>query len=141
VSTMIASERETFFSDVVIGASGESPGASPEGAGRAYVCSWIGLSSDVIGNALELQWSMWPSAATYWIYGADNLPHFDPGSVPGNDFKLDGVIPPTTTWSSLAGVGDPDHNWTYLVMAVDGSENELARSNRAGEHDFEADIP
>jgi hypothetical protein len=41
-----------------------------------------------------------------------------------------------TTWSSPNGIGDPANNWTYLVMAVDETEAELARSNRAGEHDF-----
>jgi hypothetical protein len=32
-------------------------------------------------------------------------------------------------------------NWTYLVMAVDVSGAELARSNRVGEEDFATDIP
>jgi len=36
-------------------------------------------------------------------------------------------------------MGDPDANWTYLVMAVDGSGAELCRSDRAGEFDF--DLP
>ncbi|MBN1425610.1 hypothetical protein JXA88_13730, partial [Candidatus Fermentibacteria bacterium] len=42
----------------------------------------------------------------------------------------------TTSWSSAAGMGDPDYNWVYLVMAVDGSGTELCSSNRAGEFDF-----
>jgi len=49
--------------------------------------------------------------------------------------------PPIITWVSLAGLGDSDNNWTYLVVAVDASEQELTRSNRVGEHDFEVDIP
>jgi hypothetical protein len=35
----------------------------------------------------------------------------------------------------------PLDNWTYLLMAVDTFENEITRSNRVGELDFEADIP
>ncbi len=56
-------------------------------------------------------------------------------------YKLDEVIPPTTTWSSTNGVGDPDHNWTNLVISVDGAESELARSIYCGEQDFEGEIP
>jgi hypothetical protein len=45
----------------------------------------------------------------------------------------------TTTSSSPNGIGYPGSDWTYLVMAVDATEQELARSNRVGEDDFEAD--
>jgi hypothetical protein len=129
------------YDDIVVGANQEDPGSSPYAAGRAYVFSWMHLSSSLSGNALELQWSTWSPATEYWIYGADNLPYFEPGFAPGYEYKLDEVVPPNTTWSSSAGVGDPDHNWTYLVIAVDRSENELARSNSAGEYDFQMDIP
>ena len=47
----------------------------------------------------------------------------------------------TTTWSSSSGVGDPDHNWTYLVVAVDGSEQQITQSNRFGEYDYGVAIP
>ena len=40
------------------------------------------------------------------------------------------------TWSSAIGIGDPNANWTYLVLAVDNAEQELRRSNRVGEQDF-----
>jgi hypothetical protein len=99
------------------------------------------LSSSLSGNDLVLQWSTWAPVTEYWIHGADNLRYFEPGFYPGYQYKLDAVVPPATTWSSSSGVGDPDHNWTYVVIAVDGSENELARSNSAGEHDFEAGVP
>jgi hypothetical protein len=46
-----------------------------------------------------------------------------------------------TSWLTGNGIGDPDSNWTYLVIAVDEAEAELARSNRAGEHDFDCEIP
>jgi hypothetical protein len=52
------------------------------------------------------------------------------------------VLPPeTTTWSSSNGINDVDNNWSYLVIAVDDFEEELARSNTVGEHDFDTDIP
>ena len=129
------------YDDVLVGAYQEDPGASPHDAGRAYVFSWLQLSSSLSGNALELQWSTWSPALEYWIYGADNLPYFDPGFAPGYEHKLDEVVPPTTTWSSSAGLGDPNNNWTYLVIAVDENEAELARSNYCGEQDFAMEIP
>jgi hypothetical protein len=129
------------YDDVVVGAHWEDPGPSPSNAGRAYTYSWMQLASDLYGNRLELQWSTVSTATEYRTYGTDNRPYFDPDLAPGYAFKLDEVVPPTATWSSSAGVGDPDHNWTYLVMAVDETETELARSNRAGEHDFGMEIP
>jgi hypothetical protein len=129
------------YDDVVVGAPVEDPGSSPDDAGRAYVFSWMHLSPSLSGNTLELQWSPWTPATEYWIYGVDNWCYFDPGFAPGHEYRLDEVIPPTTIWSSSNGMGDPDHNWTYVVIAVDGSENELARSNYCGEWDFEEEIP
>jgi hypothetical protein len=66
---------------------------------------------------------------------------FVPGFAPSYEFRLTVLPPATTTWSSANGVGDDSANWTYLVMAVDASELELARSNRVGEHDFDTNIP
>jgi hypothetical protein len=60
---------------------------------------------------------------------------------PSYEYRLDVLDPTVTTWASGNGIGDPDANWTYLVMAVDEVEGELARSNRVGEQDFDADIP
>jgi hypothetical protein len=124
------------YSDVVVGTSREHVWA-----GRAYVFAWMNLSSTLSGSMLELQWSMWSPASEHWIYGADNLIYFNPGFAPGYEYKVDEVFPPTTTWSSPSGIGDHSHNWTYLVIAVDETETELARSNRVGEHDFDTDIP
>jgi hypothetical protein len=47
------------------------------------------------------------------------------------------LTPDVTSWSSRSGVGDPDENWTYLVIAVDATDQEIARSDRIGEHDFD----
>jgi hypothetical protein len=86
---------------------------------------------------LQLSWSACPGAANYWIHAADNDAYFEPDI--GNRVA---VVPSwTTTWSSSSGVGDADHNWTYLVIAVGGSDQALCQSNRIGEHDYAADIP
>jgi hypothetical protein len=78
-------------------------------------------------------------AASYWVYGADNQAYFEPGFSPGYLYRLATLSPIATSWSSANGVGDPDHNWTYLVLAVDAGEQELIRSNRVGEFDFGTD--
>jgi len=90
------------------------------------------LSGSVSGNQLELTWSPAPGAAEYWVYGADNEAYFAPelsnrlAIVPGG----------TTTWSTTTGIGDPDHNWTYLVRAMDATELEVMHSGRFGEFEF-----
>ena len=94
------------------------------------------LSGETVGGELVLTWVPRDDAAAYWIYGADNSAHFEPGFSPGFEHRLDVLSSDTTTWSSSSGVGDPDHNWTYLVMAVDAMGQELMRSNRVGEHDY-----
>jgi YVTN family beta-propeller protein len=102
--------------------------------------SGIQLTGELVGGEVQLSWTTVDQAVAYWVYGASNLAWFSPGSAPGYEFRLDVLTSGTTTWSSTNGVGDSNANWTYLVMAVDGSEQELARSNRVGEHDFDADI-
>jgi hypothetical protein len=101
----------------------------------------IALRGEMAAGAVELSWSPFPATSQYWIYGASNLPWFVPGTVPGYEFRLTVLPSGTTTWSSSNGIGDPNNNWTYLVMAMDGAEQELARSNRVGEEDYEAEIP
>ncbi len=102
---------------------------------------WIVASGRLQGTQVQLTWTTVESASAYWIYGASNLAYFAPGFAPGYQFRLAVVPSGTTTWSSSNGVGDPNNNWTYLVVAVDGSGTELARSSRIGEHDFESDVP
>jgi hypothetical protein len=106
-------------------------------SGPATVVLWASVS----GGNLQLTWSPMPQATAFWVYGASNLPWFAPGMAPGYEYRLTMLPSGTTTWSGPNGVGDPNTNWTYLVMAVDAMENELARSNRVGEVDFEADLP
>jgi hypothetical protein len=97
----------------------------------------IVLTCLLAGGQLVLDWTPVAGTGGYWVYGADNLAYFSPGLSPGYEHRLAEVVPPDTTWSSPSGVGDPDHNWTYLVLAVDPTEQILGLSNRAGEHDFD----
>ncbi len=96
------------------------------------------LWGNVLGGQLVLNWTAYPGATAFWVYGADNNAYFEPGFGPGYLHRQAVLSPLFRTWSSANGVGDPDHNWTYLVMAVNASEQELSRSNRFGEHDFDA---
>jgi hypothetical protein len=123
--------------DVIVGAEWESGGAAY--AGRAYVFDppfLMSLSGSLVGGELYLEWTPCPEVFEYWIYGADNHAHFEPGLFPPYAYYLDMVPSNVTTWSSAAGITDPEHNWTYMVVAVIYSEEEIGRSNRYGEHDF-----
>lgn len=99
------------------------------------------LSCDLSESWLLLTWSAIPTTSAYWIYGAENLPWFLPGVIDPWDFRIDVLPPSENSWESPNGIGNPDSNWIYLVIAVDETESELARSNRAGEWDLEGDIP
>ena len=99
------------------------------------------LSGTLAGNQLQLSWTPIPQAAEYWVYGAPNQPYFSPGFAPGYEHRLVVLSPWSTTWSSSNGICEEDNNWTYQVIAVNGTGGELWRSNRVGEHDFGADIP
>ena len=94
----------------------------------------IDLSSSVQIDTLVLDWDTVPPATSYWVYGASNDAYFDPQVE--SPFAFRQAVTAETTWSSDSGIGDPDTNWTYLVIAVDGADNEIGRSNRIGEHDF-----
>jgi hypothetical protein len=89
------------------------------------------LTGIVAGNQLELSWTGAPGAAAYWIHGADNDAYFTPEL--GN--RLAVVAGGTTTWTTSTGIGDPAHNWTYVVRAMDATEQEVMHSGRFGEYD------
>jgi hypothetical protein len=95
------------------------------------------LSGSVEAGELTLNWTTVAGAANYWVFGADNDPYFDLSL----ENRLAIVPGGTTTWSNSSGVGDADHNWTYLVVAVDGSEQEVVQSNRFGEYDRVLIVP
>ncbi len=124
--------------EVIVGAHGEDGGGI--NAGRAYVvdiaAGCLALSGTLTGGFLRLEWTWFPGAASYWVYGADNEAYFRPGLVAPFQHRL-AVLPPLSlTWSSAAGVGDTDHNWTYQVIAVTASGQAMRLSNRLGEFDF-----
>ncbi len=122
---------------LVVGAPGESPGGSPDEAGRAYVfIPGLSLWGWLAGGGLSLQWTPCSGAYTHWVYGAANEAYFEPGFYPGYEYRRAVVAPGITTWWTPNGVGVPDSNWTYLVVAVGPNETEIARSNRFGERDF-----
>jgi hypothetical protein len=121
--------------EVIVGAPGEySQGYA---AGRAYVfTSAVVLSGYLSSGQLVLEWSALLGAAGYWIYGAPNRAHFEPVLSWPYWYRQAAVGFGVTMWSSTAGIGDPDYNWTYLVIVVDAADQELARSNRVGEFDY-----
>jgi mono/diheme cytochrome c family protein len=89
------------------------------------------------GNSVLLQWTAYPGTTEYWVYEAVNDAYFTPGLSPGYEHRVAVVPGGTTSWTSATGVGDSANNASYLVLAIDASEQELARSNRAGEFDFD----
>jgi hypothetical protein len=101
-----------------------------------YACPTIALSGTVQAEQLVLTWTALRGTSEYWVYGADNEAHFEPGFAPGYQHRLAVLSPLFQTWSSPNGVSDPGHNWAYMVLAVGASEQELCRSNRFGECDF-----
>ena len=126
--------------DVVVGAKWEDGGSW--NAGRVYVLTpVIMVSGQLLGRQLVLEWGAWPGADAYWLYGADNVAYFEPGLASPYQYRLQVLPSETTTWSGSNGIGDSDHNWTYMVIAMDAGEQELCRSNRFGERDSEGNIP
>jgi hypothetical protein len=97
----------------------------------------IVLSGEVVDDQLVLEWSPIPAADAFEVCGASNLPHFVPHLWGTDLYVLDVLSSDITTWSSPNGIGDPNENWTYLVLVVNWCEQEIARSNRIGEHDFD----
>jgi hypothetical protein len=122
--------NQDSYDDVILGAWAEDGGATD--AGRAYILSGaMILSGSVVSGQLVLDWTPCDGAETYLVKGADNDPYFDPGSL------LAVVYAPATTWTTSNGVGDPDHNWTFMVYARHHAiPFPLWVSNRFGEFDF-----
>jgi hypothetical protein len=97
----------------------------------------MALDGSISGGSLNLVWDECVGATAYWVYGADNLPYFEPGLSMPWQYRLASVPAGTTTWSTTDGIGDPDHNWTYQVVAIESASNDISRTNRLGEFDFD----
>jgi hypothetical protein len=126
------------YQNVIVGAPGEDGGGL--NAGRAYIfdldVNSLSLTGSASGGALALEWDFVPGSAAYWVYGAADEVYFRPGLTAPYAYRLAVLSPLTFTWSSPQGVGDPDHNWTYQLVAASASGEALCLSNRFGEHDF-----
>jgi hypothetical protein len=99
------------------------------------------LRGALAGNSLDLTWNPVAGAAEYWVYGADNEQYFVPGMASPYEHRIAVLPAGTTTWATSVAVQDPAHNWTYLVVSVDGAEQILCVTNRVGEFDFSTDAP
>jgi hypothetical protein len=112
-------------------------GNTSEFSQPVYVGFGINLTGHVVTGDLQLDWTGLPGTGEYWVYGAANNAYFEPGLTSPYPHRLAVLPPPSTSWSSPNGVGDPDWNWTYLVLAIGHYGQEMARSNRFGEFDFD----
>jgi hypothetical protein len=84
---------------------------------------------------LWLDWHHFPGAWEYWIFGAPNQPDFGPDMEEFTN-RIDVIGSDQNFWGSPDGVGDPDLNMTYQVIAVDDMMQEIGRTNPAGEFDY-----
>ena len=127
----------------VVGAPGENPDISPVDAGRAYSYSfpYIFLSGMVESGSLTLDWTPCPNSSTYDIYGAPNDTYFEPGLEPPLEYLLDTISGGSTVWSTTHGIGNPDQNYTFIVVGRSFYDDVTGISNRFGEHEYGMDIP
>ena len=96
----------------------------------------MALDGSVSAGSLNLVWDECAGAMYYWVYGADNLAYFEPGLTMPWWHRLATVPAGTTSWSTSNGVGDPDHTWTYQVVAMESAFQDISRTNRFSEQDF-----
>jgi len=92
-------------------------------------------------RTLTLQWSTIPGVQEFWLYGAANNIWFPAEVISPYTNRIEIIDPAEIEYSISSGIGDTESNWTYQILAMDDQDKELARSNRAGELDFEMDIP
>ncbi len=97
----------------------------------------ISLAARVVGSDLVLYWSPYPWASSHCCHGEENHACFEPGG--GNMLAL--LSPEVFTFTFSAGIGDPGSEWSFVIVAVDDLNAELARSNYAGEREFVWNLP
>ena len=112
---------------------------------RRSASTWAQDSADLSieenEDSVILTWEPYPETALYEIHGAGNNPYFFIAPQPGTDYLITTVPSSQNSWETTYGIGDPDENWAFLIIAKDETDTELARSNRVGEHDFLLDYP
>jgi hypothetical protein len=97
----------------------------------------ITLASRAVGNDVVLYWSPYPWASSYSCHGEENHAYFDPGSE-----NLVALLSPnvfTLLWPDV--INNAQSEWTFVILAVDESAAELARSNYGGEREFPWNLP
>jgi hypothetical protein len=96
----------------------------------------LSVSTGLENGTLTLNWSTVGGVEEFWVYGAEDDPWFKTDlewPFENRLFVLDGEV---TQYSTTSGIGDPESNWSYLIIAVDDQYHELARSSRVGEWDW-----
>jgi hypothetical protein len=99
-----------------------------------------GLTGELVDGDVVLTWPTWTDAAAYWVYGAVNDSYFEPELVPPYEHRLAVLGPGATAWASPNGVGDPAHNWSYVVIPVNENGAELTRLGPWSELDFSLSV-
>ncbi len=87
-------------------------------------------------EGIQLSWAPVYMASQYWIFGGVNAPHFRPDLGPGYTNRVAIVQAPATSWSTTLGLGNPDENYTFLVVAINPQNQVMWQSNRVGEYEF-----
>ena len=95
----------------------------------------------LLDTSFIITWTPVSDTDAYWVFGEGNSPYFSPtvNTLPSNRIA---ILPGSETqWESDLGFGDTETNWTFLIMAVDENQEEIVRSHRIGESDFQLAIP
>lgn len=85
---------------------------------------------------LSLQWGTVYMATQYWVFGESNNPYFVPMMTPPYANRVAALPSTATSWSTTQGLGDPERNWTYLVIATNPQNQVMWQSGRVAEHEF-----
>jgi len=108
-------------------------GSTSEFSPVIFIGEILTLSGFINAGDLQLEWTGLPGADRYRLYGMVNDQYF----VPSPSNMMVEVLPWVTTWGGLPEAGNSNSNWTYIVIAIGDYNQEMARSNRFGEWDFD----
>jgi len=100
----------------------------------------LDLTGSIMDETIILSWNAHPEADAYWIYGSSLSPYFPTGTSSGFENRIAVLSGDVHTWQTTGGIGNPDENWTFIVLAMDSGDSELERSNRVGVFDFAVSI-